>query len=338
MADILLTRDAFRELCLARDGNKCVNCGLPATAVHHILERRLFPDGGYYLNNGASLCDTCHLQAEATLISCDTIRRAAGIETVVLPPHFFVDGTYDKWGNAVMPNGMRMCGDLFDEEPVQKVLKPVMHLFVEKVKYPRTFHFPWSPNLQNDDRMLQSTAGWEGTEVVVTEKMDGEGTTMYHNDLHARSLEFEPHASRTFIKAIHGSIAHDIPEGYRICGENLTAVHSVRYSDLPSYFMVFGIWKGMTCLSWEETCEWCALLGLWTVPLIYWGKYSDDLCKALCDQLNPVTQEGLVVRPARAFHMKEYPYVVGKCVRERHVTTDQHWMRKEVEFNGLAEG
>ena len=204
------------------------------------------------------------------------------------------------------------------------------------IKYPRTMHFLWSPGLQNDDRMLESTRDWDGAEVVITEKMDGEGCSMYTDYLHARSLEFEPHASREHIKAIHAEIAHEIPLGFRICGENMTAVHSIRYENLPSYFLMFNIWKGVTCLSWEETMEWSALLGLTTVPLIYWGPYSDDLCQELCRQLDPETQEGLVVRPARAIHMADWPYVVGKYVRAKHVQTDQHWMRKAVEFNGLS--
>lgn len=334
---ILLSRDQFREGVFARDKRKCVICGLPATAAHHILERRLFPDEGYYLDNGASVCDTCHIAAEATLIDCDQLRRGAGITEIILPPHFFADAEYDKWGNLITKNG-RLPGELFFEEPVQKMLKPVMHMFVEKVKYPRTMHFDWSPNLQNDDRRLENgTAGWAGVEYVFTEKMDGEGTTMYHNDLHARSLEFEAHPSRTFIKAIHAQCAYDIPEGMRICGENLTAVHSIRYSDLPSYFMVFNIWQGMECLSWNATVEWAELLGLEHVPVLWRGPYSDEKCQELCDALDPVKQEGLVARPVRAFNMREYPYVVGKCVRAKHVTTDQHWMRKEVEFNGLRQ-
>ena len=329
-------RDRFREGVFLRDKGKCVNCGKPGVDAHHIIERRLFPNGGYVLDNGACLCSECHLAAEATLIRCSHLRERAGITTVVLPPHFFPDQEYDKWGNAILPDGRRMRGELFEEAGVQKVLKPVLHLFTNRIKYPRTYHFLWSPGLQNDDRQLYSTAGWDGVEVVITEKMDGEGTTFYHDGLHARSMEFEPHASRTFIKAIHAEVAYEIPENYRVCGENLTAVHSIKYHDLPSYFQVFGIWNGLTCLPWTETMEWCALLGLTTVPLIYWGPYSDGLCKELCQQLNPETQEGLVVRPARAFDMMEYPYWVGKYVRAKHVQTDQHWMRKAVEFNGLG--
>src|SRR5271156_1447829 len=332
---VLLSRDAFREGVFARDEQTCVVCSLPGKDAHHIIERRLFPDGGYYLDNGVTLGEYCHFQAEATLIDCDFLRRVAEIIEVVLPPHFFPDGVFDKWGNQILENGMRMRGELFEEEPVQKILEPVMYLFSERVKYPRTMHFPWSPNLVNDDRMLQSTKGGEGVDYIFTEKMDGEGTTFYTEDLHARSLEFESHPSRTFIKAIHATCGYEIPKGYRVCGENLTAKHSIRYNGLQSYFMVFNVWHGLTCLSWDETEEWAALLGLEHVPVLYRGSYNDALCKILCSTIHPENQEGVVARPARAFHMREYPFVVGKYVRRGHVQTDQHWMQREVEFNGL---
>ena len=334
---LLLTRDQFREEVFARDKGQCVNCGDQGEDAHHILERRLFSDGGYYLDNGVCLCSECHIAAEETRLTCETLRRRAHISQIILPPHFFSDQRYDKWGNPILTNGMRMRGELFNEEPVQKVLKPLLHIFTNRTKYPRTFHFLWSPGLQNDDRMLPegSTAAWEGTQVVITEKCDGEGSTFYCDGLHARSMEFEPHPSRTFIKAIHAQIAHDIPENFRICGENLTAVHSLRYQNLPSYFLVFNIWDGLTCLSWSDTIEWTELLGLHTVPVLYKGAYSDVMCQELCLSLDPDTQEGLVVRPARAFHLNEFPYVMGKWVRKKHVQTDEHWMQKPVEFNGL---
>lgn len=334
---ILLTRDAFREGVFARDKHKCVHCGKPAVDVHHILERRLFLNGGYHLNNGVSLCENCHLAAEATLIDCYALRRDANINEVILPPHFFPDGQYDKWGNQITDNGMRMKGELFEEEPVQKMLQPVLYLFTDRIKYPRTMHFPFSPGLQNDDRKLLTTEGWQGEEYVFTEKMDGEGTTFYKGDIHARSLEWSAHPSRTFIKAIHGATEFDIPESLRVCGENLTAKHSIKYTGLKSYFMVFGIWKSLECLSWDETVEWTKLLNLEHVPILHRGPYSDDLCREICSKIHPENQEGVVARPTRAFHMREYAYVVGKYVRKGHVQTSEHWMNKPVEYNGLAE-
>src|SRR3972149_1790099 len=104
-----LTRDEFREGVFKRDNHKCVICGEPAKDAHHIMERRLFDDGGYHLSNGASLCQTHHIQAEETTLSCEEIRTAAKIKDVILPEHLYNDNdfTYDKWGNIIMPNGSR---------------------------------------------------------------------------------------------------------------------------------------------------------------------------------------------------------------------------------------
>lgn len=45
---------------------------------------------------------------------------------------------------------------------------------MERTKYPKTYHLSFSPNLQNDDRMLPSEKVFEGKTVIVTEKLDGE--------------------------------------------------------------------------------------------------------------------------------------------------------------------
>lgn len=45
---------------------------------------------------------------------------------------------------------------------------------MKRVKYPKTFHFPWSENLQNDDRLLEDIGCFLGKNIVVSEKMDGE--------------------------------------------------------------------------------------------------------------------------------------------------------------------
>ena len=75
----LLSRDKFREGVFNRDKHKCVVCGQPAQDAHHILERRLFASGGYFLENGASVCAEHHLDAEATTLSCDHLRELVGI-------------------------------------------------------------------------------------------------------------------------------------------------------------------------------------------------------------------------------------------------------------------
>jgi hypothetical protein len=122
MNAILLTRDAFREAVFARDEHRCVFCGKPAVDAHHILERRLWPDGGYYRDNGASVCGDHHMRCETTEVPTEDVRAACAITKVLLPPHLYADQPYDKWGNPILPNGQRLKGELFHDESVQKVL------------------------------------------------------------------------------------------------------------------------------------------------------------------------------------------------------------------------
>jgi len=326
---ILLTRDQFREAVLARSKGKCVLCEAPAVDAHHILERRLWPDGGYYLDNGAAVCGEHHLACERTLIELNDLRAACGITKVILPPHMYTDQEYDKWGNIIMPNGQRLRGELFYDESVQKVLNEgnVLGLFTHYVKYPRTHHLPWSQNLTEDDRMLSNMDGFIGKRVIVTTKMDGENTTMYSDRVHARSIDSGGHISRSWVKQFWSTIAMDIPSGWRVCGENLYAKHSIEYKDLASYFMGFSIWNDRNvCLSWDQTCEWFELLGICSVPVLYDGVYDEKIIKALWDKKAWEGMEGYVVRVADELTYKDFKHVVGKFVREKHVQTVKHWM------------
>lgn len=333
----LLTRDNFRNAVFARDNYKCVNCSDCAVDAHHILERRLFPDGGYYLENGASVCSACHILAETTELSADDLRHKIGIKSFPVPPHLYRDQPYDKWGNPILPNGMRMRGELFNDVSVQKIISGVLHLFTSYVKYPRTHHLPWSPGVNSDDRVMSSTSEFETNPVVITLKMDGENTTLYKDHLHARSLNYDPHPSRNMIRSLHASIAHDIPDGWRICGENLYAKHSIQYQNLASHFLVFSIWnENNTCLSWQDTVEYSALLGLKTVPVIYIGEYNEGNVKKIVPKHDNESQcEGYVVRVQREFSYSEFGKCIGKYVRKDHVQTHGGWMRSQVIKNGF---
>jgi predicted restriction endonuclease len=76
------TRQDFRDAVFKRDGHKCRACGSTSKDVrvgndachtvtgnsyldaHHITDRNLMPNGGYVVENGISLCPTCHEMAE----------------------------------------------------------------------------------------------------------------------------------------------------------------------------------------------------------------------------------------------------------------------------------
>jgi len=338
----LLTREAFREGVFARDGQTCVFCSKPAMDAHHILERRLFADGGYYLSNGASVCAEHHMLCETTELSVEEVRAACNIVKPVLPPHLYGDQSYDKWGNPVQANGQRLKGELFFDESVQKVLGQggMLGLFTHWVKYPRTHHLPWSEGMTNDDRMLLSMDGFEGKRVIVSEKMDGENTTCYSDYIHARSVDSRNHPSRNWVKQFHAQFCGDIPDGWRVCGENLFAKHSIQYANLASYFMGFSIWNDRNeCLPWDETLEWFDILGLGILPVkvLYDGLYDEKLIRALWSPKSRETIEGYVLRTAEGFRAVDFRRCVGKFVRKGHVQTVKHWMHgQRVEKNELS--
>ena len=336
----LLTRDQFREAVFSRDNHTCVipGCGKPAQDAHHIIERRLWSDGGYYLDNGASVCGEHHIQCETTEISVEDIREYAGIKKAIVPEHMYDDVVYDKWGNTILPNGLRTKGELFHDESVQKILVDVLDLFTDYVKYPRTFHAPWSYCVHSDDKVIPTTEVFEGKRVIVTEKMDGENTTLYRNYFHARSIDSKNHESRNLAKALHATFAHEIPEGWRICCENLYMVHSIKYNDLKSVLYGLSVWNEKNeCLDWEDTVTWFQLLGLPQPKVLYDGLYNEHLIKDLYDNDRDWSNsEGLVVRVADSFHFKDFKNYVMKVVRKNHVQTTKHCLlAHNIEVNGI---
>ncbi|WP_145134569.1 RNA ligase family protein [Paenibacillus sp. Y412MC10] len=207
-----------------------------------------------------------------------------------------------------------------------------------KIKYPKTMHLPWSRGYTDDDKILRSTDHFVRKEVVITEKMDGENTTMYPDFIHARSLDSKDHPSRHYVKTLHGGIRYLIPEGYRLCGENVYAKHSLAYDALPGYFMLFSVWNEQNlCLSWDETVVWADRLGIPTVPLLYRGIWDEEAAKRCYTKKSCCggEQEGYVVRLASSFPYEQFRQSLAKFVRNNHVQTDEHWLSRPVKPNGL---
>jgi hypothetical protein len=201
-------------------------------------------------------------------------------------------------------------------------------------KYPRTPHLPWSRGASEDDVRLSGCPGFEGRRVVVTEKMDGENTSLYRDGLHARSLDSRHHPSRAHVKAWHATIAHEIPKGWRLCGENVYARHSIAYGDLQGYFFLFSVWNAENeCLSWPETVEWAELLGCPVPVVFYQGLWDAE--KIRKTHIDTEVCEGYVVRLEDGFSYGQFADSVAKWVRPAHVTTDQHWMSAPVIPNRL---
>lgn len=209
---------------------------------------------------------------------------------------------------------------------------------VKRFKYPRTYHLPWSPGCSSDDKISHNLSVFEGQKVVITEKMDGENTTIYPDGyVHARSIDSKGHESRNWVKAFaqqHFDLG--AKENWRICGENLYAQHSIAYNNLKSYFYMFNVWENDICLSWDFT-KWVAEHNrIHLVPVMYEGIFDFTILKLLEANLRP-NQEGFVIRTANNIHLSDWPTHVVKWVRPNHVQTKTHWMYQKVVRNNLGE-
>tara|TARA_B100000700_G_scaffold178953_1_gene197631 strand:- start:21334 stop:21732 length:399 start_codon:yes stop_codon:yes gene_type:complete len=123
MKETLLSREEFKQQVFDRDNHTCVFCDKPAVDAHHILDRKLWSDGGYYLSNGSAVCEEHHWECEKTTISVEEVRKACGIKEFVLPVGFCYNKSYDKWGNENISEHQRKKGILFNDDGVQKILK-----------------------------------------------------------------------------------------------------------------------------------------------------------------------------------------------------------------------
>jgi hypothetical protein len=223
----ILSRDEFRESVLKRDNYKCVACGLPATAVHHIIDRSLFPDGGYYLDNGASLCDSCHIKAEKGILTCVEIRRLAGISEIVLPDAFDSTMSWDKWGHEIVEERL--------------------------YKYPRTRHVISSGLQKNDEDDYATIEELKDKHLVIEEKIDGGNTAVSFMDAELK-LQCRGHflgygndwpefdQFKVWSNTWQEQFFDILEDRYIMYGEWISGFHSVFYDLLPHYFMEFDIY------------------------------------------------------------------------------------------------
>jgi hypothetical protein len=207
------------------------------------------------------------------------------------------------------------------------------------MKYPRTYHLPFSKGTTNDDKVLHDLSSLEDKEIVVTVKMDGENTTIKRTGVHARSENSKDHVSRHWIKSLQGRLQYYIPENIALCGENLYAKHSIHYKNLLSYFYMFSTWdiSHEYCMPWLHTEALALELDLTLVPTLYSGPFNLDILKDLTNitRFNGEEVEGFVVRNVDGFHKNEFKYNVVKYVRENHVQTSKHWFYQPITKNLL---
>ena len=192
-------------------------------------------------------------------------------------------------------------------------------------KYPRTPHLPWS-HLKTRDDLESDNNIFNNKKVVVTEKMDGENTTMYRDKIYARSSTSRHHASQSCVKNFWSQIAHNIPPNWRVCGENMFATHTIHYKNLPSVFLGFSVWNDQNvALNWDETISFFETIGVVSVPVLYVGLYDPVLIQNL-----RIDGEGYVVRVFDEIKYPEFKENVAKFVRFGFERKNQNWINPQL--------
>lgn len=202
-------------------------------------------------------------------------------------------------------------------------------------KYPRTPHLPFSPGASNDDILLATDKHFQGKQVVITEKMDGENSTVYRDGYHARSLDSVHRDYHSWLLAYIKTFQYQLENDERVCGEYLYAKHSIFYDNLESYFYGFSFWKGDRCLDWGKTKKKFKELGIVHVPELYIGPYESGLTERIAERTVARGGEGIVVRTFDSFDYDDFAEHIAKYVRPNHVQTDKHWSLSTIEQNKL---
>jgi len=357
-----MTRADFRQTCVERDGGKCLvpACDETVTtdpdgpgSTHHIIERKLWSNGGYIPDNGASVCNEHHRLAEDNIIPPQAFWRWAEIDDPPLPEgEVQALGTdVDKWGKP-LPS-------------------PKWQEYRKYIKYPSTRHLPWSHEQVSNDSSHKGIGFLLGYPLVATTKMDGSNCMLVadadqpiraRNGRHADKDHFDLAKQWYWQKDLYNKLS----DHYQVFGEWLYAKHSIHYGcdcddpcedvgpALRDYFQVFGIYdtRYSLWLGWHETKALAQEWGLTMVPRAdssgyVIDNYSDDGAgqQKAWDELYTLSQhvvenghEGIVVRSALPFHYGQIGRRLGKYVRPDHVKAgEKHWSKRQTVQNLLRE-
>lgn len=109
----LLTRQKFKELGFLRTKGMCCipGCREHADDAHHIMDRKLWSDNGYYLFNCAPVCYRHHMDCEKGIYTPHQVMKFADIDIKYLQKpdkidwltdeeykELFINEMINKWG------------------------------------------------------------------------------------------------------------------------------------------------------------------------------------------------------------------------------------------------
>jgi len=322
----VMAREDFREAVFARDSHTCVVpwCQEKAQDAHHIIERALWKakgeQGGYFPDNGVSLCGLHHKHAEADYFPPTACRIWAGIEQRVLPQDLDPSSWYTKWG---------------------EIIKSALR---QKVKYPSIPYLPFSPRKEDRDDIINLNTLLHKP-LVPSIKMDGSNACVTNDCVAARNVLDATHKSWSYLKAVHPRFAHLIPDRIQLFGEWVYAKHSIHYQEnLDGFLQLFDVYdqRNQLFADREEVSRYAKLIGaitpevLVTDPLVFDNIWElEAKITRMAKDVIAKGHEGIVLRSIYPLHYGQFEDNIAKYVRKDHVQTNRHWRDQPIVRNVL---
>ena len=224
-------------------------------------------------------------------------------------------------------------------------------------RFPHTPHLAWLASGEpRDDKVLSGEEAAEllRHEVVLEEKVDGANlgfSLSAAGELRAQNRGqylAEPHAGQfarlpTWL-ATHGAAVGDIllehaDRGLMLFGEWSAARHSLEYTRLPDWFVLFDVFEATAGRFWSSPRRnaLASRLGLATAPQLAQGCFALADLKAMLvttpSRFRDGPLEGIVIRQESADLCERR----AKLVREDFTQAiGEHWRNRRIEWNRLA--
>ena len=236
-------------------------------------------------------------------------------------------------------------------EELVECLSPPVTLY----KFPRTPHL-FNLGAATPDDIVSPLPSNTDTHVVITEKVDGANTGFSLSAdrtqvvVQNRSHYVNPTSHAQFKRLgawvnVHRAGLYRVldrdphfAQRYVLFGEWLAATHSIAYTQLPDWFLVFDLYDRST-RSWADRRSLEVLLAgtdIRLVPVLYQGQMppEDDL-RRMVQQWSRFTDgrlEGVYVKVER----DEKVTSRGKVVRSDFIAGNEHWSKGPLQTNELA--
>ncbi len=202
---------------------------------------------------------------------------------------------------------------------------------IQHTKHPST---PYLDISQTANEKVVVTQSFIGERVTITEKMDGEITSIYPDgSFHARSLDSGAAWQRDVIHSYLSSIVSAMRYDEHFVFENMYAKHTIEYDDLESYLYLLYIVRGGVVISHEQTRMIASKIGLAMPKVLFSGVFKSRTANEVITGGD--FREGFVIRTNRSFPYARLGPYTAKYVVSGFAQTDVHWTQSEPKKNKL---